>query len=48
MLESEITDHLRYESYCHSTNENSRNDKKVRNKYGESVIEVPQDRNGTF
>ena len=28
MLESKMIDHLGYESYCHSTNENSRNGKK--------------------
>jgi Transposase and inactivated derivatives len=51
MLESEMTDHLGYESYGRSTNGNSRNGKKaktIRSKYGESVIEVPQDRDGTF
>ena len=51
MLESEMTEHLGYDAYERSENINSRNGKKnktIKSKYGESLIEVPQDREGTF
>ena len=46
-----MDDHLGYESYERSDNENYRNgtkSKKVRSKYGEFEIDVPQDRDSTF
>ena len=51
MMEAEMDDHLGYESYERSDNENYRNgtkSKKVRSKYGEFEIDVPQDRDSTF
>lgn len=51
MMEAEMDDHLGYESYERSDNENYRNGtkkKKVRGNYGEFEIDVPQDRNSTF
>lgn len=51
MLESEMNEHLGYEKYEHSSEPNYRNGKKtkkIRGKYGEMDIEVPQDRNSTF
>lgn len=51
MLESEMDEHLGYKEYERSENTDSRNGKKtkkVRSKYGETEIAVPQDRNGTF
>lgn len=51
MLESEMTEHLGYDPYERSENINSRNGKKsktIKSKYGESLIDVPQDREGTF
>lgn len=51
MLESEMTEHLGYDPYERSENINSRNGKKsktIKSKYGESLIDVPQDRDGTF
>jgi transposase-like protein len=51
MLQAEMTDHLGYEEYERTENENARNgvkDKKVRSKYGEFEIEVPQDRDSSF
>lgn len=51
MLESEMIEHLGYDPYERSENINSRNGKKsktIKSKYGESLIDVPQDREGTF
>jgi transposase-like protein len=51
MLQAEITDHLGYEEYERTESDNSRNgskEKKVRSKYGEFEIDVPQDRNSSF
>ena len=51
MLESEMNEHLDYEKYEHTSEPNYRNGKKIkkiRGKYGEMDIEVPQDRNSTF
>ncbi len=51
MMESEMDEHLGYESYERSANTNYRNGtkkKKVRSNYGEFEIEVPQDRESTF
>lgn len=51
MLEVEMDDHLGYEPYERSENQNSRNgykQKQIRSKYGETTINVPQDRESTF
>ena len=51
MMEAEMDDHLGYESYERSNNDNYRNGtkkKKVRGNYGEFEIDVPQDRQSTF
>lgn len=51
MMESEMDDHLGYEKYERSDESNSRNGtktKRVRSKYGEFEVDVPQDRNSTF
>ena len=51
MLQAEMTDHLGYEEYERTDNENARNgtkSKSVRSKYGELEIEVPQDRKSSF
>jgi transposase-like protein len=51
MLEAEMEEHLGYEKYERSGEANYRNgnkSKKVRSKYGEMDISVPQDRNSTF
>ena len=51
MLESEMDEHLGYKEYERSENSDSRNGKKtkkIRSKYGETEIAVPQDRDGTF
>lgn len=51
MLEAEMDEHLGYEAYERSDNTNSRNGKKtkkIRGKFGETEIEVPQDREGSF
>lgn len=51
MMEAEMDDHLGYESYERSDNDNYRNGtkkKKVRGNYGEFEIDVPQDRQSTF
>ncbi len=51
MLESEMDEHLGYKEYERSENTDSRNGKKtkkVRIKYGETEIAVPQDMDGTF
>lgn len=51
MLEAEMDDHLGYGKYERSSEVNSRNgskSKRVRSKYGEFDIDVPQDRHSTF
>lgn len=51
MMKEEMEDHLGYESYERSENPNSRNghkSKKVRSKYGEVNVDVPQDRDSSF
>ena len=51
MLEAEMDDHLGYEKYERSTEPNYRNgtkSKRVRSKYGEFEVDVPQDRESTF
>ena len=51
MLQAEMTEHLGYEEYQRSDNSNSRNGKKskiIHRKYGEALIDVPQDREGSF
>lgn len=51
MMEAEVDEHLGYESYERSYNDNYRNGikrKKVRSNYGEFAIDVPQDRNSSF
>lgn len=51
LMETEMDDHLGYDRYEHSDEKNYRNDtksKRVRNKYGEFEVDVPQDRNSSF
>jgi len=51
MLEAESKSHLGYAPYERTDSSNSRNgtkSKKVRSKYGEMEISVPQDRDGSF
>ena len=51
MLESEMDEHLGYQEYERSSNPDYRNGKKtkkIRGNFGETKIEVPQDRDGTF
>lgn len=51
MMQAEIDDHLGYESYERSSNDNYRNGtkrKKFRGNYGEFEIDVPLDRNSSF
>ena len=51
MLEAELDEHLGCRSYERSDNSNYRNGKKtkkIRGNLGETEIEVPQDRDGTF
>ena len=51
MMEGEMDEHLGYDSYERSDNPNSRNGykpKKVRSKYGEVSVSVPQDRDSSF
>lgn len=51
MMEADMDEHLGYESYERSDNDNYRNGtkkKRVRGNYGEFEIDVPQDRNSTF
>ena len=51
MMEAEMDEHLGYEPYERSDNTNSRNgykQKQIRSKYGESTIDVPQDRESSF
>lgn len=51
MLEGEIDAHLDYAKHQKSDNPNSRNGKskkKIRTSYGESEIQVPRDRDGSF
>ena len=51
MLESEMDEHLGYQEYERSSNpdyRNGRKTKKIRRNFGETEIEVPQDRDGSF
>ena len=51
MMESEMDEHLGYESYERSDNDNYRNGtkkKRVRSNYGEFEIDVPQDRKSSY
>ena len=51
MLEAEMDDHLGYAKYECSSENNFRNgtkSKRVRSKYGEFEVDVPQDRESTF
>jgi putative transposase len=51
MLEAEMDQHLGYEPYERTDNENSRNGtkpKKIRSTYGQTQIDVPQDRESSF
>ena len=51
MLEAEMDEHLGYQEYERSDNSNYRNGrktKKIRGNFGETEIEVPQDRDGSF
>lgn len=51
MLEAEMDEHLGYEKYERSEEPNYRNgtkSKRVRSKYGEFEVDVPQDRESTF
>lgn len=51
MMESEMDEHLGYDSYERSENSNYRNghkSKKLRSKYGEVTVAVPQDRESSF
>lgn len=51
MLEAEMDDHLGYAKYERSAENNSRNgtkSKRVRSKYGEFEVDVPQDRESSF
>lgn len=51
MLESEMDEHLGYAAYERSDNPDYRNGKKtkkIHGNFGETEIEVPQDRDGTF
>ena len=51
MLESEMDEHLGYQEYERSSNpdyRNGRKTKKIRGNFGETEIEVPQDRDETF
>ena len=51
MMETEMDDYLGYEKYERSDEKNYRNgtkSKRVRSKYGEFEVDVPQDRNSSF
>ena len=51
MIQAEMTEHLGYEEYHRSDNSNSHNGKKskiIHSKYGEALIDVPQDRDSSF
>ena len=51
MMESEIDDYLGYDKYERTAESNSRNGtkpKRVRSKYGEFEVNVPQDRDSSF
>ena len=51
MMKTEMDDHLGYEKYERSDEKNYRNgtkSKRVRSKYGEFEVDVPQDRNSSF
>lgn len=50
MLESEINEHLGYQNYESPDNpdfHNGKKTKKIRSNFGETEIDVPQDRDGT-
>lgn len=51
MLKAELDNHLGYDPYERTENSNSRNgskSKKLRSKYGEIEVNVPQDRENSF
>lgn len=51
MLEAELDEHLGYDEYERSDNENSRNgykEKKVNSSLGQNTIKIPQDRDSSF
>ena len=51
LMETEMDDHLGYDHYERSDKKNYRNgtkQKRVRSKYGEFEVDVPQDRNSSF
>lgn len=51
MMEAEMEEHLGYEKSARNSSSNSRNGykpKKVRSRYGEFNVDVPQDRDSTF
>lgn len=48
MPEPEMDEHLGYHEYERSNNSDYRNGEKIRGNFGETEIEVPQDRDGTF
>jgi len=51
MMEAEMNDHLGYDSYERSENDNYRNGtkkKRIRSNYGEFELDVPQDRKSNF
>ncbi|MDD5889581.1 MAG: IS256 family transposase, partial [Ruminococcus sp.] len=51
LMETEMDDHLGYDRYERSDKKNYRNgtkQKRVRSKYGEFEVDVPQDRNSSF
>ncbi len=51
MMETEMDNHLGYDRYERSEENNYRNrtkSKRVRNKYGEFEVDVPQDKNSSL
>ena len=51
MLEGELDGHLDYEKHKKSISGNTRNgysEKKIKSSYGEDIVKVPRDRNGSF
>ena len=53
MLEGELDSHLGYEKYSPTgrntgNSRNGKTDKKIKTEFGESEIEVPRDRDGSF
>ena len=51
LMETEMDDHLGYDRHERSDKKNYRNgtkQKRVRSKYGEFEVDVPQDRNSSF